>query len=80
MIPSLSVSRGCMASAEEEAAAAPPAEESAGMKQFYINEQRRQEMEHGQSAPLAGPHLLRLLGARLVALGGFCSQGEEPSH
>ena len=55
VIPSLSVSRGCMASAEEEAAAAPPAEESAGMKQFYINEQRRQEMEHGQSAPLAGP-------------------------
>ena len=55
-IPSLSsVSRGGMASVEEEAAAAPPKEESAGMKQFHINEQKRQEMEHGQSAPLAGP-------------------------
>eukprot|EP00964_Phaeocystis_antarctica_P158168 scaffold128693_cov68-Phaeocystis_antarctica.AAC.6 len=31
-----------------EEAAAPPSEESAGMKQFHINEQRRQEIEHAR--------------------------------
>ena len=52
----------------------------ASMKQFYINEQQRMEMEHGQSAPLASaPTHLASSGACLGS-GQLGTPRARPSH
>lgn len=52
----------------------------ASMKQFYINEQQRMEMEHGQSAPLASaPTHLRFLRCMSWLWSARHSQGAAQS-